>query len=462
MNERDSERLAAALRARGHAPADEDAGADAVIVNTCCVREKAEAKALGKLRMLLAERRRKPDRIIGAMGCLVQRLGQEILRQARGLDFAVGTRCQHRLPEILEAVLAGRKPVLDISAGGGDPAAGPPGCGPEGHAPGRPTALVSILFGCNRRCAYCIVPRVRGAEWSRPAAEIVEEVRGLATAGAREVTLLGQSIMAYGRANTVWPAGGRSPRGFSEPLPRLLEALQDIPGLARVRFTSSHPAGCTPELVRAVAELPAVCEHLHLPLQSGSDRILERMGRGYTAAEYREAARRLRAAVPGLALTTDLIVGFPSETPDDFDQTRALAAEIGFDNAFIFQYNARPDTVAGDWPDDVPPEEKRRRNHALLEEQNRRCLEINRALVGSQQEVLAEGPSRRNPVRWMGRTRTNKIVLFDAAAHVRRGDLLTVRIDVAKIQTLYGTLAAGRPPRAAEPFSLDSAGENHE
>jgi tRNA-2-methylthio-N6-dimethylallyladenosine synthase len=246
--------------------------------------------------------------------------------------------------------------------------------------------------------------------------------------------------MAYGRANPVWPEGRRSLRGWTEPLPRLLEALQEIPGLARLRFTSGHPSGCTPELIRALAELPVLCGHLHLPLQSGSDRILRRMNRGYTAAEYLAAVRRLRSAVPGMALTTDIIVGFPSETLADFDLTRGLLAEIGFDNAFIFQYNARPQTPAARWPDDVPAEEKRRRNHQLLAEQNRQCLAINQALVGRELEVLVEGPSPRNAARWTGRTRTNKIVLFAAAPALRRGDLLKVRIERAKIQTLDGTV----------------------
>ncbi len=438
MNERDSERLAVFLRRRGHVLVEREAGAEAVIVNTCSVREKAEAKALGKLRLLIASRAEHPGRIVGAAGCLVQRLGSDILRQARGLDFAVGPLRLADVPDLLERPAAGRRPEVAVGR--------PDACGrlkdpdQDGHEPGQAAAFVSILFGCNRGCAYCIVPRVRGTEWSRPAAEVLAEAGRLARDGAREITLLGQSIMAYGRANAVWPEDHRSPRGFREPLPRLLEALQAIPGLARIRFTSGHPSGCTPELVRAIAELPAVCEHLHLPLQSGSDRVLRRMNRGYTVAAYRDAVRRLRAARPGMALTTDIIVGFPGETLEDLECTRGLMAEIGFDNAFIFKYNPRPDTPASAWEDDVPEAEKLRRNHLLLDEQNRQCLALNRALVGRALEVLVEGPSRRNPARWTGRTRTNKIVLLDAAAGVRRGDLLTVRIDAARVQTLYGSV----------------------
>ncbi len=448
MNHRDSERIAVFLRRRGHVLVADETGAEVVIVNTCSIREKAEAKALGKLRLLVASRQEHPGRIVGAVGCMVQRMGHDILRQAKGIDFAVGTHRLVRLPDILDLVMAGRKPVVDILGEGdhADSAGTPSDRDQSGHEPGQVTAFVNILLGCNRYCTYCIVPRVRGAEWSRSAADITDEVRRLAGDGVREITLLGQSIMAYGNANPVWPAGYRSARGFAESLPRLLEALQEIPGLARMRFTSGHASGCSLELIRAMAVLPTVCEHLHLPMQSGSDRILGRMNRGYTTADYREAVQRLRSAVPGIAITTDIIVGFPSETPADVDLTLQLMAEIKFDNAFIFKYNARPGTLASKWPDDVPETEKLRRNHVLLDEQNRQCLAINQSLAGRTLEVLMEGESRRNAARWTGRTRTNKIVLIDASPALRRGDLVVVRIDDAKIQTLYGTVMARRAP----------------
>ncbi|MBU4200120.1 MAG: tRNA (N6-isopentenyl adenosine(37)-C2)-methylthiotransferase MiaB [Verrucomicrobia bacterium] len=433
MNERDSERIAVFLRRRGYVLTRWEAEADVIIVNTCSVREKAEDKALGKMRLLIASKEEHPDRIVGAVGCMVQQMGRGIFRKARGLDFAVGTRRLARVPEVLEAVRAGRRPIFDVGEEGGREDQGV-------HEAGRVTAFTSILFGCNRHCSYCVVPRVRGAEWSRPAADIIDEIRTLVHHGLKEVTLLGQSIMSYGRANLVWTDGYRSALGFTESLPQLLEALQGIPWLERIRFTSGHPSGCTLELIRAMAELPSVCEHLHLPLQSGSDRILDRMNRGYSAADYHNAVRRLRAALPKVAITTDVIVGFPSETLDDFEMTRALMSEIGFDNAFIFKYNPRPDTPAACWPDNVPEKEKLRRNHVLLDEQNRCCLALNQALVGNEVQVLIEGQSRRNAARWTGRTRTNKIVLIDASSALRRGDLLTVRIDNAKIQTLYGTV----------------------
>jgi tRNA-2-methylthio-N6-dimethylallyladenosine synthase len=257
----------------------------------------------------------------------------------------------------------------------------------------------------------------------------------------KEVTLLGQSVMSYGRANAVWPADYASPRGFREPLPRLLEAASGLPGLVRIRFTSGHPSGCTDELARAMAELAPVCDHLHLPVQSGSDRILKAMRRGYGAEEYLEAVRRLRAAVPTLALTTDVIVGFPGETPDDFEATRRLMDAARFDNAFISKYSPREGTPAAALDDDVPADEKLRRNHVLLRDQDRRGLEINTGLVGRTVSVLAEGPSLRNAARWAGRTTTNKILVFEPRAATKAGDIVTALVEKAGPQTLYGRVA---------------------
>lgn len=435
MNVRDSEAVAALLRAHGYQLAASEAQADIVIVNTCSVRRKAEEKAWGKLGLLLAESRG-TSRIVGAMGCMVERLGPAIAERLPGLAFALGTRRLASLPDALAAVQSGRGPVVAV---GGD--------NPEqaarltAHLSGAVSAFVSILFGCNRGCTYCIVPTVRGAEWSRPAVDVLAEIRGLAEAGVKEVTLLGQSVMSYGRANAVWEGAPPSPRGFTEPLPRLLEAVAAVSGIRRVRFTSGHPSGCTAELARAMAELPAVCDHLHLPLQSGSDRILERMRRGYTVAEYLAAVERLRAAVPTLALTTDVIVGFPGETAEDFERTRELMERVGFDNAFIFQYSPRPGTPAAAWVDDVPPEEKLRRNHVLLADQDRRGLAINRALVGRTLEVLVEGPSARRATRWTGRTTTDKVVIFEPRQGVPRGAIVPVFIERACPQTLHGRLA---------------------
>ncbi len=439
MNERDSEIAADLLRQHGHQPAADEQSADLVIVNTCSVRGKAEDKAVGKLRLLLAARRRRPRLLVGVIGCMVQRQGRALIENLPGLNFAIAPQHLARLPAAVAAARLPAGPRLEIG-----PAAGPPldllqaPLPRQPALPGPPAAFINILYGCDRHCAYCIVPSVRGPEYSRPPADIAAEARQLLAAGVREITLLGQSVMRYGSQPSFHYGRAASPGGFTEPLPRLLEALAGLPGLARLRFTSGHPSGCTRELARAMAKLPPVCEHLHLPMQSGSDRILRLMRRGYTADGYRRAAQRLRTAVPGLALTTDIIVGFPSETPEDFAATLALMEDIGFDNAFIFKYSPRPGTPAADMPDDVPAAEKLRRNHALIEAQNRRTIAINQSLIGTAVEVLAEGPSRRNAARWAGRTRTNKIALFEPPPGTAPGDLVQVQVERATPQALYG------------------------
>jgi tRNA-2-methylthio-N6-dimethylallyladenosine synthase len=434
MNERDSELAGALLLKHGFEQASDEDGADIVIVNTCSVRGKAEDKAIGKLGFLAAGKRERPGRIIGAIGCVVQQMEGEILRRVPGLDFAVGTRRIGRLPEVVASVLNGRAPIVDT---GGDTARDED---QSLHIRGPVSAFVNILYGCNRKCTYCVVPAVRGAEWSRPAESILDELRELARAGVSEVTLLGQSVMSYGLANNVWPESYRSPRGFMEPLPRLLEAANDLGGIKRIRFTSGHPSGCTAELAAAMAGLPAVCEHLHLPLQSGSDRILKMMKRGYSSDDYRQAVHRLREGMPGMAITTDIIVGFPSETERDFEMTAQFMDEIGFDNAFIFKYSPRPETAAAALKDDVPAAEKMRRNKALLAQQDKRGIGINRKLVGSEVEVLVEGTSLRNKTRLAGRTRTNKIAVFEGRKGNKAGDMVSVNIRRAAAQTLYGEI----------------------
>lgn len=436
MNERDSEAIAAMLVQAGYTLAADENHADVVIVNTCSVREKAEDKAIGKLGLLASARGRR-GRIIGAVGCMVQRMGADTLKRVHGLDFAVGTHRLGALPAVLEAVRAGQGPVVETGEPGDDRET------VAEHLSGGPSAFVNILLGCDRRCAYCIVPAVRGREWSRPAAGVLREVESVASRGVKEVTLLGQSVMSYGRSNRVWDDGSASPRGFTEPLPRLLEAVAVVPGICRVRFTSGHPSGCTDELARAMGAIPGVCDHLHLPVQSGSDRVLTRMRRGYMAADYLEAVARLRAAVPSLALTTDVIVGFPGETDGDFEKTRELMEAARFDNAFIFKYSPREGTPAASWTDDVPDEEKLRRNHVLLRDQDRRGLAINRELEGTRVAVMAEGPSLRNPSRWSGRSTTNKIVIFEPRPETRAGDIVAIHVERAAAQTLYGQIEGG-------------------
>ena len=448
MNVRDSEAVGALLEQRGIARAESEDDADIVIVNTCSVREKAEDKAFGKLGLLCASKRERPGRVIGVMGCMAQRIANGLFKRLPALDFAVGTRATALVPDAVEQALAGRRRICLV--GGADKnsespkvrESESPGVRADivtAHEPGAVSAFVTILLGCERKCAYCIVPTVRGAEYSRPGADVVREVAEVAATGARDVTLLGQSVMRYGIRTPVWPESHVSPMGFTEPLPRLFEAIHAaVPSLRRIRFTSGHPSGVTPELVRAMTEIPSVCPHLHLPVQSGSDRILAAMGRGYTRAEYLESVARLRAAVPDIAITTDVIVGFPGETEEDFEQTSTLLEEAAVDNVFVFKYSPRPGTRSSLWPDDVSDAEKMRRNQQLLAEQDRRGLAINERWIGRTVEVLAEGPSLRNRERWAGRSPQNKIVVFDPVPGIAVGDFVQVEITEAQPQTLHG------------------------
>ncbi len=440
MNERDSESVLALLLGHGYLAADNEAEADVLIVNTCSVRGKAEDKAIGKLGLLAASKRKHPHRIVGAIGCMAQRRGTALLRLLPHLDFVIGTHRLDRLPAALDAVRLAAEPIVEIETSTG------PRPDLAGHSPGKTSAFVNVLYGCNRHCAYCVVPLVRGEEWSRSMTDIETEVRHLTQTGVREVTLLGQSVLRYGVAQPVEENDDRLGSDYQTPFPRLLQRLQNIRGLKRIRFASAHPEGCTPELACAMRELPSVCEHLHLPLQSGSDRILAGMGRGYTSAEYVAAVARLREAAPDMALTTDVIVGFPGETTADFDATRALMDEIGFDNAFIFKYSPRPGSRAADWPDDVEDSEKRRRNQILLQEQDARCRRIYQRQIGRIAEVLVDGVSARNAQRWTGRTRDNKIVLFDPAPDIIPGDQIMIRIESARAQTLYGSITESKVP----------------
>ena len=445
MNVRDSDLLARRLRAAGFAEAASEDEADVVLVNSCSVREKAEEKAIGKLGMLCAARRDRPGLVVGLTGCMANRLGPDVFGLVPGLSFSVGPRAAGpAIVSLVERALAGERGLFLADANRARPMdaettkeAG----ADEPHGSSAPASFVTILYGCNQRCSYCIVPSVRGSEESRDPRAIVAEVREEAARGAKDVCLLGQSVMRYGRMGFAWPEDLPSPMGFSEPLPRLLELVaREVPEVRRLRFTSGHPSGVTDELVRAMREIPAVCPHLHLPMQSGSDRILREMRRGYDSARYLAAVRRLREGVPDIAITTDIIVGYPGETEEDFESTRRVMEEAGFDNAFVFKYSPRPGTPSALLEDDVTDEEKRRRDQVLLADQDARGQRCNDRWVGRTVEVLAEGPSLRNPARWSGRTGQNKIVVFDPAPGLRAGDFVRVSVSSARPQTLYGAL----------------------
>ena len=430
MNVRDSEAVEALLIAAGHEKASCENDAGLVIVNSCTVRQKAEEKAVGKAGYLTAT-----DKIVGLMGCAVKRMGDDVFKRLPKLDFAVGPRSYGLIPKI---VADGKFPLLEL---GDDLDSGSLGA----HTDGGFRSFVTILVGCDNRCSYCIVPDVRGHEFSRPAREIVAEIAALAAHGVKEAFLLGQSVLRYGVANAAWDdSDAPSPGGYSEPFPRLLEAIASIGGIERVRFTSAHPRGCTDELIRAYREFPQICRHIHLPVQSGSDRILADMGRRHTRREYLDAVAKLRAFDPEFAITTDVIVGYPGETEEDFEATRSLMEEAGFDNAFIFKYSPRPGTRSAAKEDDVPVEEKERRNQILLADQEARGLKRNAALVGTLREVMVEGLSKRNKERLAGRDGGNRICVWEPAdanaAAPAPGSIVTLRIDEAHPQILVGRL----------------------
>ena len=446
MNVRDSEAVGAMLTAAGHVRAAGEEDADLVIVNSCTVRQKAEEKALGKCGNLCAAKGR--PQIVGLMGCAVKRLGADIFKKLPKLDFAVGPRRFGLIPKIVADLQAQGYPTSRTGANRlelPDEDEIPEGLSAHADAPvdGGADAFksyVTILLGCDNRCSYCIVPDVRGHEYSRPAREVIAEVAALAARGVKEVCLLGQSVLRYGVRNKAWFEEDPTLQ-YSESFPRLLAALNEIDGLERIRFTSAHPKGCTDELVRTFRECRKVCRHIHLPVQSGSDRILKEMGRHYTRAEYLAAVAKLRAFDPSFAVTTDVIVGYPGETEEDFEATRSLMEEAGFDNAFIFKYSPRPGTRAAALPDDVPTAEKERRDQVLLADQERRGLRRNQALVGTVREVLVEGPSLRNRARWSGRETGNRIVVFEPSVPVAVGTIVPVRITEAHPQILVGEIA---------------------
>ena len=443
MNERDSESLACLLERKGYTRADSEKGADIVVVNTCSVRGKAEEKALGKLGLLVSGKKKGERLAVGAIGCMVERIGADIFNKIPGLDFAGGTRRISDIPDIIrEALNRGGQIIFTGESpegiGGSDEL--------SGHREDKVSAFVNILPGCERFCSYCIVPSVRGREIGRQAAHVIAETRRLAESGVKEITLLGQSVLDYGRRNRVWPDGDSvSGAPFTEPFARLLKEVAAVPGIERVRFTSSHPSGCTVELAGVMADTREVCEHIHLPLQSGSDRILRMMRRGYSTGDYWRAVERLKKRMPDLAVTTDIIVGFPSETEKDFLETLEMMGKIAFDNAFIFKYSPRPGTRAAEWEDDVPAVVKMERNRILLQDQDARTLRINRSYVGKQVEVLVAGKSTRNVSRWSGRTRLNKIAVFEPVPEVAPGNLVNVGIDRITAQCLYGKACLSSP-----------------
>ena len=435
MNERDSESAAAMLTEAGHRIVHTENEADLILLNTCSVREQAELKAIGKLGILSRLQRERPWLRFGIMGCMAQSRGAELLEKIPHLDFAIGTDNIHLLPETVAELEAGqRKMRHDLRMGADTPGIDAHRLAEENEC--RPfSAFVSISRGCNRYCSYCIVPYVRGPERSRDMESVVAEVRMLAGQGSKEIMLLGQNVASYGFDR-------RPPSEMPEDVSRfaeLLTRIHAVEGIRRIRFTSPHPAYFNRKLIETVGALPKVCKSMHLPLQSGSDTVLRRMNRPYTAEKYRSIVSALRELAPEMTFSTDIIVGFPGETEADFEATRQMMAEVRYDNAYIFKYSPRKGTVSAKlYPDDVPQEEKERRNQVLLADLEKINAENNAALIGREFELLAEGPSKRNAARWMGRTDTFKQVIFSAPSGLKPGDFISVRIVRSTAMSLYG------------------------
>ncbi len=411
MNERDSEQVARSLLDRGYIAAANEAEADVVLLNTCSVRDMADAKALGKMGMLGRMAQERPETIFGFLGCMAQARGAELLQRMPHVDLVVGTQKFHRVADYVEELVAKKRArrmddprcsIVDTEEEAGSQET----IREHTLRARQAAAFVSIMQGCNMHCTFCIVPRTRGAERSRTIAEIVREVSGLVGQGVKEVTLLGQIVNLYGRHEFPKVAG-------KSPFVQLLEAVHAVEGLERLRFTSPHPIGFRADLVEALRDLPKLCEHVHLPLQSGSDRILKAMHRTYTAEKYLRLVEQLRATQREIALTTDVIVGFPGETQADYEKTRALVDRIQFDNAFVFRYSARSDTPAAEMAGQIEEPVKEARNQDLLTVVDAAAKKAGARLVGREVEILCEGPSKTNPRRLMGRTRTNKIVVFE-------------------------------------------------
>jgi tRNA-2-methylthio-N6-dimethylallyladenosine synthase len=452
MNERDSEQVAHSLIARGYERVMHEEEADVVLLNTCSVRDMADQKALGKMGMLGRLAKERPHIVFGLLGCMAQARGGELLSNLAHVDLVVGTQKFHRVADYVDELVARktarRMPVrvgpvassqnramddlrfsiVDIAEEPGSQST----IRDQQLAPRQATAFVSVMQGCNMHCTFCIVPQTRGAERSRSIGEIVCEVRGLVARGVKEVTLLGQIVNLYGRHE--FPK-----RDGKSPFVQLLEAVNEIEGFERLRFTSPHPIGFRDDLIDAISRLPKLAEHVHLPLQSGSNRILKAMHRAYTAEKYVDLVQRVRTARPGIALTTDIIVGFPGETEDDYKQTRDLVEQIQFDNAFVFRYSPRRDTPAAEMPNQIDERTKEERNQDLLRVVNESTRRAGEHLVGKTVEILCEGPSKTNPARLMGRTRTNKIVVFERGKEII-GQLGNVRVRQANGFSLYGTL----------------------
>ena len=427
MNEYDSDKMADVLAVgEGYEQTDKPEEADVILFNTCSVREKAQEKVFTDLGMVRHLKQKNPNLIIGVGGCVASQEGAAIVQRAPYVDIVFGPQTLHRLPQMMDKRRASGRPQVDISFPEIEKFDHLPPARVEGAA-----AFVSIMEGCSKYCTFCVVPYTRGEEVSRPLEDVLTEVAGLVGQGVKEITLLGQNVNAYRGAM----AGDASADIADFAL--LLELVAEIPGVERLRFTTSHPREFTPRLIDVYTKLPKLVSHLHLPVQSGSDRILAAMKRGYTVLEYKSIVRKLKAARPDLCLASDFIVGFPGETEEDFLATMKLIEDVGFDASFSFVYSARPGTPAASMTDDTPATVKSERLHRLQALIEAQATAISEAMVGSVRKVLVEGPSRKDPNEMAGRTDNNRVVNFPAPPRLI-GQMIEVRITRALPHSLRG------------------------
>jgi tRNA-2-methylthio-N6-dimethylallyladenosine synthase len=420
MNLADSEIVLGIMKKHGYSLTDDISKADVILVNTCSVREHAEQRVIGRLSSFLRYKKRKPDLVIGVLGCMAERLKKRLIEEENLADIVVGPDEYRKLPQLVSDAFAGHKGIAvklskvetydDITP-----------LRTEGIS-----AWITVMRGCDKFCTFCVVPFTRGRKRSRPLDSIVKEVEMLSSQGYREVTLLGQNVNSYRDGNY----------DFAD----LLSAVARVDRNMRIRFTTSHPKDMSDKLIQTIAEHPNICNYIHLPVQSGSDRILELMNRTYDRKHYLELVRKIRETIPGVSLSTDIIAGFPTETEEDHKMTLSLLEEVRFDGAFMFKYSPREGTKAYAMGDDVPDEVKVRRLTEIIELQQKISYEINQELIGKEVEVLVEGESKRSPEQWMGRTDTNKVVIFPKLEGVKPGDYVIVRINKANSATLFGDI----------------------
>jgi len=438
MNQHDAQKMSNLLYHAGLRPTDTAEAADVVVIHTCSIREKAEHKLYSELGSLLARKDEQPELVVGVGGCVAQQEGEELLRRFPRLDFAFGPQNLVHLPAMVRSA---RSRLRELRVGYDSDAAARfelPERHPEYPSPTPGRAFVTVMEGCDLFCAYCVVPRTRGREVSRPSAAILDEVRSLADAGVVEVTLLGQTVNAYGRPR---PGRARGEVGFAE----LIRRVAAVPGIRRIRFTSPHPSFVGDELIAAYAEVPELCPHLHLPVQSGSNRVLEAMNRRYDRETYLDLVERLRAARPEIALTTDLIVAFPTETPEDFEDTLRLMAQVRFTDSFSFKYSERPGTPAQRRGlGELDPGEARERLERLQALQRDLTLAAHAERGGERTEVLVEGESRAGSGQLTGRCPRNRVVNFRASEPIAAGEIVAVEVQAWTPHSLLG-VATPRP-----------------